>query len=140
MLCQIHASNMLWIVFVGESSLVGPPNLQCACSNDQLQFNCTIVIRNRIGTTIWRGTAFTNCDGDRIQLRHSNPDATGRCNNGAINARSLPIEENCAPSVLDVMVDSSLNNKTVECVLNSNSGMPTIGVATIMITTGLGRI
>ena len=122
--------------FLGENSLVGPPNLQCACPSDQLRFTCTVVIQNRIGATIWRGTAFTNCDGNRIQLRHSTQDATGQCNNGAINARSLPIEGNCAPSVLDVTVDSSLNDKTVECVLNSNSGMPTIGVATIMVTTG----
>ena len=64
----------------------------------------------------------------------------GLCNNGAITATSLDIivreNSDCAPSQLDVTVDTSLNNKTVECVLNSNSGMPTIGTATIMVITG----
>ena len=31
---------------------------------------------------------------------------------------------------LNVTVDSSRNNKTVQCVLNSNSGTPTIGMFT----------
>ena len=60
----------------------------------------------------------------------------GQCNNGALSARSLGIVGNCATSELNVMVDSSLNNKTVQCQLTSNSGMPTIGVATIMLMTG----
>ena len=121
--------------FTGESVLEPPPNLQCACLNDQLHFNCTVVIEDRIGTTVWSGTALTGCDGNRIQLRHSNENAVGQCNNGALSA-SLGIVGNCATSELNVIIDSTLNNKTVQCVLNSNSGNPTIGVATIMLMTG----
>ena len=60
----------------------------------------------------------------------------GQCNSGALSARSLGIVGDCATSELNVTVDSSLNNKTVQCVLNSNSGTPTIGMATIMLMTG----
>jgi hypothetical protein len=116
--------------------LVRPPNLQCACRSDVLRFNCTVVIEDMIGATIWSGTALTVCDGERIQLRHSNENAMGRCDGGTRSARSFPIVDNCATSELNVTVDSTLNNKTVECVLNSNSGTPTIGVATITLMTG----
>ena len=81
------------------------------------------------------GTAFSGCDGNRIQLRHSNPTASGQCNSGAISARSTGIEGNCATSELTVMVDG-LNNKTICCALNSISGNPTIGEATINLVTG----
>ena len=127
----------LFIDFAGENILVRPSNLQCACFSDQLRFTCTVVIEDRIGATIWSGTAFTGCDGDRIQLRHSNENAMGQCNGGAISARSIPgMERNCATSELSVMVDAGLNNKTIRCVLNSNSGTPTIGEATITLATG----
>ena len=123
-------------LFAAQNTLRRPPNLLCACPSDRLRFNCTIIIgEDRIGATIWSGTALTGCDGNRIQLRHSNENAVGQCNKGALSARSFVVG-NCATSELNVTVDSSLNNKTVECELTSNSGTRIIDVATIMLTTG----
>lgn len=124
-------------LFAGENVLVPPPNLQCACLDDRLRFTCTVVDENRIGATWWSGTAFTSCDGGRIQLRHSNANAVGECDGGTIRATSLGFEGNCSTSALNIVVDSGLNNKTVQCVFASNSGMPTIGAATISLTTGI---
>ena len=74
---QCHNHNIMDCLFAAQNALILPPNLQCACPNDLLGFNCTVVIEDRIGATIWSGTAFTGCDGDRIQLRHSNENAVG---------------------------------------------------------------
>ena len=122
--------------YAGKNILELPPNLQCACPNDQLRFICTVVIEDSLGSTIWRGTAFTGCDGDEIRLRHINLNMALQCNSGAISGRSLGIDGNCTTSELDVVVDSSLNNKTVQCILDSNSGNPTIGEAMITLVTG----
>ena len=59
----------------------------------------------------------------------------GECNNGALSARSF-IVGNCATSELNAMVDLTQNNKTVRCVLSSNTGMRTIDMATILLMTG----
>ena len=120
--------------------LVLPSNLQCACSDEELRFTCTTVV-DGVGATIWTGTAFS-CDGNEILLRHSNfnrPGGTsGECNGDAsISARSVRVEGNCYTSELSVTPNAGLNNRTVLCVSNSNDGMPTIGTATISLTTGI---
>ena len=68
----------------------------CTCPNEILTYNCVINTTVAGGFTIWQGEAFT-CpnEGDRILLRHNSFDspggAFGRCSNGAIKGRSLPI-------------------------------------------------
>ena len=97
--------------------LVQPSNIQHVCSNEELYFTCTVVTEDRIGATIWTGTAFTGCDGHRILLRHSNPNGSGQCNGGAIIARSIENDGNCVTSELNVTVDPGLNNKTICCII-----------------------
>ena len=123
-------------LFAGENILVQPSNLQCACSNDQLLFTCIVIVQDTLGATIWSGSALSSCDGDRIQVRHNNLNEPGQCDGGAISARSKGIEDNCATSELTIIVNSTLNNKIIRCILNSNSGVSTIGEATINLVTG----
>ena len=55
---------------------------------DSVSVAITVVTEDRIGAIVWSGTAFTGCesDGDQIQLWHSNENAMGRCNSGALSA------------------------------------------------------
>lgn len=91
-------------------------------------------------TTIWRGTAF-DCplDGSEITLRHDSlfasisNQAIGIYNGDDISGRGLGVVNNCYISQLNVTVRKSFNNKTVQCVLNSNEGMRTISKSLLSV-------
>ena len=128
--------------YAGENILEPPSNIQCACSNEVLRFNCTVIVDGSGGATIWTGTAFTCGGNNEILLRHNNfnrPEGTsGECNGDTrISARSVGVEGNCYTSELSVMLNGGLSNRTIRCVSNLNSGMNTIGTAMISLTTGI---
>ena len=114
-----------------------PEGTQCACVGERLTYNCNVV---GSGNSVWSGTAF-DCptDGSLIILRHSqfeSNEAFGICNNGDIVGRGIGVADNCYTSQLNVTVRESYNNKTVQCVLNSNEGMRTVGQSLLSIVSG----
>ena len=92
-------------------------------------------------TTLWRGTAL-DCptDGSVITLRHSQfmtNQAFGLCSNGDIIGRGIRVVNNCYISQLNVTVRESFNNKTLQCVLNSNEGTKLIGESVLNVVSGM---
>lgn len=130
---------LLILIATGTNHLELPNNSRCACVGDILTYKCTAIGG---GATLWGGTTF-NCPTLRneILLRHSqfsSPEGTtGECNNGAIIGKSTGVENNCYTSQLNVTVSGSLNNKTVTCVHNSDTGqLNTIGEGLITLAPG----
>ena len=102
-----------------------------------LTYTCTAGGR---GSTLWTGSAFI-CDenGNSILLRHdrfSSGSIDGVCNNGAIVGRSLGVKDGCYTSELNVTISPTLNNKTIMCRHNSDSGINTIGTSKLTILQG----
>ncbi len=92
------------------------------------------------GTTVWSGSVL-NCplDGSVITLRHSqyaSNQAFGICNNGDISGRGIDVTDNCYTSQLNLTVRESYANKTVQCILNSNEGIRTVGESLLSIVSG----
>ena len=92
----------------------------CAGDGDTLTFNCT-VLGSAGGATVWTGTAF-DCPNNEITLLHSSyksgrHGAFGSCNNGAIVAQSLGVEDSYYTSQLNVKVTTNNNmiGKTIIC-------------------------
>ena len=83
------------------------------------------------GFTIWHGTAFSDCQRNEIQLRHSvytTSQAIGQCNGGGIVAESVGVSENCYISQLNVSVGPEIVNETIECAhSNTNHVTTSIG-------------
>ena len=102
-------------------------------------FECTVFGG---GFTIWRGTAFSGCQRDEIQLRHSayniiNSQATGECNGGKIVANSVGVSEDCYTSRLNVSIGQEIINGTIECVHSDTQDTTTlIGQRTLSLTQG----
>ena len=105
----------------------------CACPGQVLTYNCTVVGGR---ATLWSGTAF-DCSPNEIILRHNefNDGTSGECNQGAIIAQSVGVQDNCFTSQLHVTVSGGLHNKTVNCsMINS---MATVGEAQIRVIQGM---
>ena len=70
-------------------------------------------------TTVWKGTAFSDCDNNEIVLLHNQFErAAGRCNNGDILGRSIGVVNGSYISQLEVMVESGpdqLIMKDIKC-------------------------
>jgi hypothetical protein len=102
-----------------------------------LTYTCTAV---GTGNTLWTGTAF-DCATNGIILRHErfsqSGGAVGVCNNDAIDGRSVGVENNCYTSEIDVTVSATFNNKTIQCIHNSGTGINTIGTSVITVFEGL---
>ena len=109
----------------------------CACPAEVLIFNCTIIGG---GATIWGGSAFI-CTTNEIILRHntfSTEMPSGVCNGGAIIGESVEVQNNCYTSRLRVTVSTGLNNKTVYCLHNTDTGtMTEISEARISVISGI---
>ena len=93
------------------------------------------------GTTVWSGTVL-NCpmDGSVITLRHSqfaSNQEFGICNNGDIVGRGLDVTKNHYTSQLNLTVRESFTNKTVQCILNSNEGIRTVGESLLSVVSGM---
>ena len=127
------------IIFADGNVFLQPSNLQCACPNDRLRFTCTVIINDPLGSVVWEGTAFNGqgCEGNRISVRHSDPSVGDRsCTSGTIVVRRQGINETCTTSELDIVVDSTVNNKTILCISEADSGDLTVGEAAIAVVSG----
>ena len=98
----------------------------CTCLGYNQMFECTAFGR---GLTIWRGSAFSDCQQNEIRLRHSqydNNQATGECNGGKIVARSVGFSESGSgryyTSQLSLAVREGLINETIECIYEDVQG------------------
>ena len=89
----------------------------CTGDGDTLTFNCT-VLGSAEGGTVWMGTA-VDCPTNELTLLHSSyksrRGAFASCNNGAIVAQSLGVEDSYYTSQLNVTVTSNMIGKTIIC-------------------------
>lgn len=93
------------------------------------------------GSTVWSGTAL-NCpqSNSEITLRHSqfvSSQAFGICNDGDIEGQGLQVVNNCYTSQLSVTVSEDFNNRTVQCVVNSNQGTREVGQSLLSVASGM---
>ena len=107
---------------------------QFACPEEVVNYTCTVVDTNiPLAFTLWRGTTLFTCPGSQIILIHlsfSTSGASDSCNNGAITAESVGVEDNCFTSRLMVTVSPTLNETTIECTL---AGVTIAGSDTLLI-------
>ena len=114
-------------------------SIECACPGDHLLIDCSVTGGV---ATIWRGTAL-NCHNvaNFITLRHSSfnnlsKSAAAECND-RIMARSIGVSDTFN-SQLSVNVTGELNNKTIECIRDTNGstdGYEIVGAITIAVAT-----
>lgn len=109
----IWNSVNLTTYLIGDSS-----SNDCICLNDTLTLNCTVA-GDTGGITVWSGTAF-DCQGsnNEIALIHNrfiSPGAFGVCNNGAIVAQGIGVEDRNYTSQLNVTVTSNMAGGTIMC-------------------------
>jgi hypothetical protein len=123
--------------FTATGEFLLPPNTGCVCAGSVLTYTCTAV---GTGNTLWTGTAF-DCAAKGIILRHEryteSGGAAGDCSSGAIHGQSIGVENNCYTSEIDVTVSATFNNKTIQCIHNSGTGINTIGTSVITVFEGL---
>ena len=95
----------------------------CACPGNTLVYECT-VMGSYVGTTIWTGSAL-NCLSNHIYLFHyrftQHRTYDFLCNNGAIVARSLSVEDNLYTSQLNVTVAHDMLGETIGCGYDNGS-------------------
>ena len=111
----------------------------CMCPGDTLSYECRIASEPGIGSTLWRGSALASqCPeiGGEIILRHRTFTQTRTCGN--ITGRGIGIEEDgYYTSQLNITVDSSMDNDSVECIYNNGTTTTMIGSTYIEIMIGM---
>ena len=88
--------------------------------------------------TFWTGTAL-NCvsKSNEIALSHGRfSSAAGECNNGAIVARGISVQNNLYTSKLNVTVTPDIAGKTIMC-FHDNTYNITLHLTVVIPTTGL---
>ena len=126
-------------VFILAGSELRELSEECTCLGYTKIYECAVV-GDAIGTTVWQGTAF-NCEvGMVINLVHdrftSAAGAFGSCNDQAIVARSLRVENNRYISQLRVIVSDNLIGKSIKCANDDGVTTTTVGTKLITLTTG----
>ena len=110
------------------------------CPGDILSYECRVASESGVGSTVWRGSALASrCTetGGEIVLRHRTFIHTRTCGN-SITGQGIGIEGNsCYTSRLNITVDFSLDNKSVECVYNNGTTSTVIGSSNIEIMKGM---
>ena len=74
--------------------------------------------------------------GCQIGLRHIYTGSSGICNNGAVIGRVVEVNNNCFTSQLTVLLTPDLNQRTIQCSVDTGSVEITIGAAQLLFTTG----
>ena len=116
----------------------------CVCPGDELRLECTVV---GAGTTIWRGSAFSDCPGsaNRIILRHSQFEIETSgvpCNLGRIIGRIINTTSDSdgikfiSQLIIQLDANDTLEGRTVECVHSFTTQTNVIGTYTISYTRG----
>ena len=97
-----------------------------------------VTVGPAIQFTVWRGSALECSNG--ISLRHGLFRDTGyanaTCNNGAVMARIVSLENNCHTSQLIVNTSLNFDGKSVQCSSADGSTETPVGTRVISITTG----
>ena len=124
------------LVMASQNSLVETHG--CVCSGDRLSYKCSVVgVEPRVGTTAWRGSALAvlcSQGGGEIVLHHRSFNEGRNCGN--IVVRGIQEDSGCYTSQLNVTVDPSLDNKTVECIYSNGTTTTVIETSSIEITKG----
>ena len=92
------------------------------------------------GTTVWKGTAFHDCEIALLHHRFRDVNGTsGECNNRAIAGQSMRVESslngNLYISQLEVIVEAQMIGKDIMCVHDNSTNSMTIGHRLINIGT-----
>lgn len=91
---------------------------ECDCLDQTLTYECTVT-GSPGGATVWTGSAL-NCPSGEIVLLHrhfTNPDGTIRtCDNGAIVAQSLSVQNNLYTTQLNITVTQNIIRKNITCI------------------------
>ena len=136
MLILYHFGGNLYNYIDEEGSMLVQLD-DCTCLGYTQTFECTVFGG---GFTIWRGTAFSDCQRNEIQLRHSvytTSQAIGQCNGGDIVAESVGVSENCYISRLNVSVGEEIINEAIECAHSDTKHVTTsIGQRILNLTQG----
>ena len=98
-----------------------------ACPGRILTFEC-IVNGTLAGSTVWRGTAFSDCEIILLHNRFGDEEGTTRtCSNSDITGRSVRIEGNHYISQLEITIDPETVGKSVVCAHDDGRRSYTIG-------------
>ena len=93
------------------------------------------------GATVWKGTAFSNCDNEITLLHRRFENGTfEECNNGAITGRSIRVKNNnCSNgedclyvSQLEIIINSEMLGKNIKCLYDN--GMISTPIDSIVLT------
>ena len=113
----------------------------CVCPGHELRLECTVV---GAGSTIWRGSALSDCLHNRIVLRHSQfgSGASTVCINGRIIGRIINTTSDSdgikyiSQLIIQLDVNDTLEGRTVECAHGFNTQTNVIGTYIISYTRG----
>ena len=122
------ASDSVFLYHIEASELrVNRMNGVHACPGRILTFEC-IVNGTSAGSTVWRGTAFSDCEITLLHHRFGDEEGTTRtCSNSNITGRSVRIEGNYYISQLEITIDPEMVGKIVDCVHDDGRRSYTIG-------------
>ena len=98
-----------------------------ACLGRILTFEC-IVNGTSADSTVWRGTAFSDCEITLLHLRFENKEGTsGTCSNRNITTQSVRIKGSLYVSQLEITIDPETVGKSVVCAHDDGRRSYTIG-------------
>ena len=121
-----HLHQSLSIIEASELQ-VNRTNGVHACPGRILTFEC-IVNGTSGDSTVWRGTAFSDCEITLLHLRFGDKEGTTRtCSNSDITGRSVRIEGSLYVSQLEITIDPESVGKSVVCVHDDGRRSYTIG-------------
>ena len=79
--------------------------------------------------------------GCEIVLWHNRyPDSYSTCNNRAVIGRVVEVNNNCFTSQLTVLLTPDLNQRTIQCSVDTGVEVIAIGAALLLFTTGSIKI
>ena len=96
----------------------------CVCPGDTLSYECCVASEPEVGSTIWRGSVLASqCPetGGEIIIRHLTSKFTQMRTCGNITGRGTEEGNGYYNSQLNITVDSSFDNKTVECIYDNGT-------------------
>ena len=111
--------------FIAQNKFSPANTITCACPNEVLTFNCTVVGG---AATVWSGTAFTCTSGEIILAHTEFPLQALEVCGDAISANITSVENGYFTSQLRVNVSSEMNNKTITCTGSGKVGETTLTV------------
>ena len=104
------------------------------CLGDTLTFECTVIGG---ASTVWKGSIFEcSTTNNEIPFLHNRFNSTTiattkSCNDGAIVALGLDIEDNRYTSHLNVTINSNMTGKKVKCAHDDGTSSDVVGYYTI---------